>query len=87
VGPLVVPGHYKLRLTVDGKVLPMGGVEVLPDPRVKRSPQDYAEQYQTQLSVLADINKITAAVDRLRSLKKQVATRNELLKDVAKART
>ena len=86
LGPLVVPGRYKLRLTVDGKVLPLGSVEVTPDPRVKRSLQDYAEQLKTQLAVQDDINKLTAVVDRIRSLKKQIASRNELLKDVAKAK-
>jgi photosystem II stability/assembly factor-like uncharacterized protein len=86
LGPLVVPGRYKLRLTVDGKVLPLGSVEVLPDPRVKHSLQEYAEQLKEQLAVLGDVNKITAAVDRIRSLKKQIASRNELLADVAKAK-
>jgi hypothetical protein len=36
--------------------------------------------------VQGDLNKIAAAVDRMRSLKKQIAARNDLLKDVAKAK-
>jgi photosystem II stability/assembly factor-like uncharacterized protein len=86
VGPLVVPGHYKLRLTVDGKELPTGSALVVPDPRVKRGPQEYAEQHKEQLRLQGDLNKITSAVDRLRSLKKQIDNRNELIKDVAKAK-
>jgi photosystem II stability/assembly factor-like uncharacterized protein len=86
LGPLVVPGRYKLRLTVDGKVLPPGSVEVLPDPRVKMNLQEYAEQLKTTLAARDDISKLTGIVDRLRTVKKQLVARNELLKDVAKAK-
>jgi photosystem II stability/assembly factor-like uncharacterized protein len=85
-GPLAIPGRYKLRLTVDGKELPPGSVEVLPDPRVKRSLQEYAEQLKAELAMRGDIGKVTGIVERLRSVKKQLVARNELLKDVAKAK-
>jgi photosystem II stability/assembly factor-like uncharacterized protein len=85
-GPLVLPGRYKLRLTVDGKAQPAGTVEVLPDPRVKMGLPEYAEQLKTQQQLMADINKVTGIVDRLRSVKKQISARNDLLKDVAKAK-
>jgi photosystem II stability/assembly factor-like uncharacterized protein len=85
-GPLVAPGTYKLKLTVDGKTLPPGSVEVLPDPRVKETPQQYAERLKTQLAVRDDISKLTGIVDRLRTIKKQLTARNELLKDVARAK-
>jgi photosystem II stability/assembly factor-like uncharacterized protein len=84
-GPLVVPGRYKLRLTVDGKVL-AGSVEVVADPRVKMSLPEYAEQLKVQLAIRDDISKLSAVVEKIRSLKKQIAARNELLKDVAKAK-
>jgi photosystem II stability/assembly factor-like uncharacterized protein len=86
VGPLVLPGRYKLRLTIDGKVLPPGSVEVLADPRVKMNLAEYAEQLKAILGVRADINQLTGIVDRMRAVKKQLVARNELLKDVAKAK-
>jgi hypothetical protein len=85
-GPLVGPGRYKLRLTVDGKALPVGSVEVLPDPRVKMNLQEYAEQLKMVLAVRDDISKLTGIVDRLRTVKKQLTARNDLLKDLAKAK-
>jgi hypothetical protein len=85
-GPLALPGRYKLKLTVDGKVMPEGSVEVLPDPRVKMSLEDYADQFKFQLAIRDDIGKVTETVDKLRSLKKQLVARNELLNDVTKAK-
>jgi hypothetical protein len=38
------------------------------------------------MAVRADINKLTGIVERLRTVKKQLAARNDLLKDVAKAK-
>ncbi|HYV39733.1 MAG TPA: hypothetical protein VE988_28855 [Gemmataceae bacterium] len=86
VGPLALPGRYKLKLTVDGKVMPEGSVEVLPDPRVKMSLEDYAEQFKFQVALREDIGKLTSTVEKLRSLKKQLVARGDLLKDVAKAK-
>jgi photosystem II stability/assembly factor-like uncharacterized protein len=86
VGPLVVPAKYKLRIIVDGKEQPLGSVEVRPDPRVRLTPPEYESQLKFQLALRDDINKLTFAAERLRSLKKQLAARNELLKDVAKAK-
>ena len=86
VGPLVVPGRYQLRLTVDGNTLPPGTVEVVPDPRVRLSLPEYADQLKFQLDVREDVTKLTNTVERLRSLKKQLLARNDLLKDLAKAK-
>ena len=86
VGPLVVPGRYKLRLTVDGNTMPIGTVEVTPDPRVRLSLPDYADQVKVQLDVRDDLSKLANTVERLRSLKKQLLARNDVLKDVAKAK-
>jgi len=43
-GPLVVPSSYRLRLTVAGKSYEQP-LEVTPDPRIKASAQDYAQQF------------------------------------------
>jgi len=43
-GPLVVPGSYRVRLTVYGRCYEQP-LEVEPDPRIKASAQDYAQQF------------------------------------------
>jgi photosystem II stability/assembly factor-like uncharacterized protein len=85
-GPLAVPGRYTLRLTVDGKELPGGAVEILPDARVKMTPLEYADYLKFHLAVRDDISNVSTTVERLRSLKKQLLARNDVLKDVAKAK-
>jgi hypothetical protein len=43
-GPLVVPGAYRVRLTVAGKSYEQP-LEVGPDPRVKTTQQEFAQQF------------------------------------------
>src|SRR5437660_12137562 len=43
-GPLVVAGSYRVRLTVGGQSYEQT-LQVGPDPRVKASAQDYAQQF------------------------------------------
>jgi hypothetical protein len=79
-GPLVVPGVYTLKLTVDGQALPERKLEVRPDPRVSIPAEELAEQLKLALTVRADLNKVADMANRLRAIRAQVATRNKLLK-------
>ncbi|MCI0464314.1 MAG: hypothetical protein L0Z62_45855 [Gemmataceae bacterium] len=85
-GPLAVPGTYALTLTVDGKVLPQGKVEILPDPRVKIPAKELEEQLKLALQVRDDISRVTDLVEGLRSVRKQVVSQGELLQERAKAK-
>jgi photosystem II stability/assembly factor-like uncharacterized protein len=80
VGPLVNPGTYTLKLTVDGKALPERKVEVRPDPRVSIPSEELQEQLKLALAVRADLNKVADMANRLRSIRAQILTRNNLLK-------
>jgi photosystem II stability/assembly factor-like uncharacterized protein len=59
LGPLVLPGAYTVKLTVDGRVLERP-LAVKMDPRVRASASDLAAQ-------LALLRKITAVLARLRA--------------------
>lgn len=83
-GPLVVPGTYTLKLTVDGKALTTQ-VEVRPDPRVQVALADLRDQLKLALTLRDDISRLARAVKQLRSVKSQLATRKELLKEDARA--
>jgi photosystem II stability/assembly factor-like uncharacterized protein len=80
VGPLVVPGTYTLKLTIDGKTL-TETVTVQPDPRVALSTAELEEQLKQVLALRQDISQVTRFVETLRSVRKQLTERNELLKD------
>jgi photosystem II stability/assembly factor-like uncharacterized protein len=45
VGPLVLPGRYTAKLTVDGKVYKQN-VDVVMDPRVRATPTELSEQFR-----------------------------------------
>jgi hypothetical protein len=67
-------------MKVEGKML-SGSVEVLPDPRVQNSPADLEEQQKFALTVRDDISRLSDMVINIRSIRNQLTSRNELLKD------
>jgi len=84
LGPLVLPGTYTLKLTVDGKTMTTT-VKVDPDPRVKLPAAEMEEQLKMILAVRDGITRLTGLVEQVRSVRKQLNERNGLLKDNAKA--
>src|SRR5262249_20657748 len=83
-GPLVNPGTYTLKLIVDGQTY-TGTVDVAMDPRVHLASADLDEQRRFALAVRDDISRLANIVIRLRSVRTQLAGRNEVLKDDTKA--
>jgi photosystem II stability/assembly factor-like uncharacterized protein len=83
-GPMVAPGVYTVRLTIDGKAMTTP-LRVLPDPRVQMSEADYKTQLAFGLSVRDDITRLTRTARQLRAIRQQLVARNELLRDDAKA--
>jgi hypothetical protein len=85
VGPLVVPGAYTVRITADGRSLTTP-VRVLPDPRAKVSQADLEAQVQFVLKVRDAMTRLTEMVESLRSIRRQLADRQALLKDDVRAK-
>ena len=83
-GPRAIPGSYTVRLTVDGTT-ETAPLKVLPDPRSRVSQEDLAEQLRLSLEIRDSITRLTRAVQRLRSVRGQLAARNELLSGNATA--
>ncbi len=83
-GPEAVPGTYTIRLTVDGKTssLPF---TLRPDPRVTASAADLEAQLQLALEVRDAITRLTRTVVRLREVRQQLLSRNQLIKSDPRA--
>lgn len=84
-GPLVLPGTYTLRLTVDGQTLTTP-VLVRQDPRVEEKPADLEEQLKQALALRDEIGRLSEMVKRLRSVRAQLARRDALLAGNPKAK-
>jgi hypothetical protein len=78
-GPMILPGTYTIRLSVNGQS-ETTSLRVLPDPRVNMSETDYRTQEDFLLKVRDELTHLTRTVKRLQSIRAQLNSRNELLK-------
>ncbi len=87
-GPTALPGRYKVMLTVDGESS-TESFEVLADPRFERTPEvarNEEAQLAFSLEVADAITRLTRSVERLRTARKQLAARNELITNEERAK-
>ena len=84
IGPLVVPGEYRLRLTVGGESAEQP-VTVLPDPRSDATIENLRAQTEFLIGVRDRISSITADAEKLRGLREQLEVRHKALSDDPRA--
>ena len=70
-GPMVLPGTYEVRLTVDGQTA-SAPLEVRLDPRVKISPGDLQKQFDTLLQIHRELRRVYDAASGLLDLRAQI---------------
>ena len=66
-GPVVLPGHYQVRLTVDGRTQ-VQPLEVMPDPNPGASLAELQKQYDLVRAINAELDQVQTAALELRSL-------------------
>jgi len=74
-GPKAVPGTYKIRLTAKGQVSEQD-FEILKDPRVKTTPEDFRSQFDFLIKVRDKVSEANLAIAEIRATKAKL----ELLK-------
>jgi hypothetical protein len=79
VGPTAIPGTYTVRLSADGTSATTT-LKLLPDPRSTVSQEVLAEQLRFALDVRDSITLLTRTAEQLRTVRKQLASRNDLLR-------
>ncbi len=77
-GPMVLPGDYSLRLTVDGRSSTQP-LRVEADPRSSASVADREAQLAFSLGVREQLAKISTMIETIRGLREQVKDRNKRL--------
>jgi photosystem II stability/assembly factor-like uncharacterized protein len=83
-GPLANPGLYSLQLKAGSKTV-KASVVVHSDPRLHLSAADMDEQLHAALSIRDDVSRVARMVNQIRSVRKQLLDREELLKTNSKA--
>jgi photosystem II stability/assembly factor-like uncharacterized protein len=70
-GPKVLPGHYQVKLTVDGasQVQPL---EILPDPRGTTTPEELAKQFALHAKINALLTEVHDAVLDIRATRVKI---------------
>ncbi len=79
-GPTAVPGSYRARLTV-GDWSGETDFEVLPDPRVTATADDYRAQFDFLIAVRDEVTSVHEAIGDARAIKQQLGALEKRLKD------
>jgi photosystem II stability/assembly factor-like uncharacterized protein len=79
-GPVVAPGTYSVRLTVDGQSHDQPFV-IRPDPRMRATQADYDAQIALAVQVQQTTNELSDAVGRIVDLERQIGERVEHAKN------
>lgn len=77
-GPTVLPGNYKVSVTVNGKTETQN-VQVETDPRFKLDPQALQAQLKLGLELRDEVSALDEALNRLNSLHRQITSLEDLL--------
>ncbi|WP_298352429.1 VPS10 domain-containing protein [Runella sp.] len=72
LGPKAVPGKYQVRLTVDGQTQTQE-FEILKDPRLKTTPEDYQAQFDFLIKVRNKVSEANEGVINIRKIKEDLA--------------
>jgi hypothetical protein len=79
VGPIVAPGKYTLRLTVDGQAFTQP-LTILRDPRSPGSESDIDRSVEMQLRIRENINRAADAVNQMEWIRKQLEVIEAMLR-------
>ncbi|MDE2356723.1 MAG: glycosyl hydrolase [Alphaproteobacteria bacterium] len=82
-GPKALPGHYQVRLTLDG-ASQTAPFDVTPDPRVSATPADLQAQFDLQKAIVAKLTEVDEAVLAIRDLRHRIG--EVTAKDPSKAK-
>jgi len=71
LGPSVIPGEYKVKLTVDGRSYPQT-LTIKMDPRLKTSSADLQRQFDLSMRAYDGMQKSMGALEQIRKLRMQI---------------
>ena len=84
-GPIAAPGNYQARLAVAGKQYTVP-FELKPDPRLKVTPQQYAQQFELSSKIAQRVDDANRAVNQMRDVLEQLKDFRERYHDNTQAK-
>jgi len=85
-GPVAVPGHYQVRLTVGGQTQ-TAGFDLKLDPRVNVSQADLEQQFNLLIQTRDQLSRVYDAVNQIQDVRSQVAGLKRRLPENASTKT
>jgi photosystem II stability/assembly factor-like uncharacterized protein len=71
-GPTVVPGQYRVELSIRSQIL-AAEFSVVKDPRLSTTPEAYRQQFELLRELTESLGKVNATVNKIRRLKNRLA--------------
>jgi hypothetical protein len=71
-GPVALPGHYQVRVTVDGKSETQP-FEITPDPRLHVTEAQLQQQFDLDMSIRGELRQVQGALLQIRALHTRLA--------------
>jgi hypothetical protein len=71
-GPVALPGHYQVRVTVDGKSETQP-FEIAPDPRLHVTEAELQQQFDLDMAIRGELRQVQDAILQIRSLQARLA--------------
>ncbi len=78
IGPIAIPGEYRLRLSVDGASAE-SRLTILPDPRSRVGAEALSAQLEVALDLRAKIDRVVLDIEQTRSIRAQASELAERL--------
>ncbi len=85
-GPVAVPGHYQVRLTVGGQTQ-TAGFDLKLDPRVKVSQEDLEQQFNLILQTRDELSRVYDTVNQIQDVRSQLSGLKRRLPENASTKT
>ena len=77
-GPIALPGHYTVKLTIDGQSQ-TAPIELVRDPRVKGPDDGLRQKFALSVETWRDLDRLHRAVNDIRAAKAEVASLHKKL--------
>ena len=71
-GPDATPGTYTVKLIVDGEIVAEQPFEILKDPRIETTQEDFRAQFELHRDIIAKLDTTHKSINRIREVRTEI---------------